>query len=96
MQNVATESVKKFSTIFASVNPLQNFYNHTGEKVPSLEELETKKTALLQERSVKNAEYQEQKKFIKDVEYARTTLLQFLENEKSVEQQKKRKRNDLE
>lgn len=64
--------------------------------MPSLEELETKKTALLQERSVKNAEYQEQKKFIKDVEYARTTLLQFLENEKSVEQQKKRKRNDLE
>ncbi|MBR1389942.1 MAG: hypothetical protein IJ567_00575 [Lachnospiraceae bacterium] len=50
----------------------------------------------MQERSVKNAEYQEQKKFIKDVEYARTTLLQFLENEKSVEQQKKRKRNDLE
>ena len=75
---------------------LKAAYNHTGEKVPSLEELESKKTALLQERSEKNAEYQEQKKFIKDVEYARTTLSQFLENEKAVEQQKKRKRNDLE
>ena len=73
---------------------LKAAYNHTGEKVPSLEELQAKKTALLQERSEKNAEYQEQKKFIKDVDYARSTLSQFLENEQAVEQQKKRKRND--
>lgn len=54
------------------------------------------KTALLQERSEKNAEYQEQKKLMKKVEYARSTLAQYLSNEQEVEQQKKRKRNDLE
>lgn len=50
----------------------------------------------MQERSEKNAEYQEQKKLLKEVEYARSTLEQYLSKEHEVEQQKKRKRNDLE
>ena len=74
---------------------LKAAYNHTGEKVPSLEELQAKKTALLQERSEKNAEYQEQKKFLQDVDYARRTLAEYLENEKNV-QEVKRKKGDLE
>ena len=75
---------------------LKAAYSQSGQKVPTLEELEQKKIALLQERSEKNAEYQEQKKLLKEVEYARSTLEQYLSNEHDVEQQKKRKRNDLE
>ena len=74
---------------------LKAAYNHLGEKVPTLEELQTKKTALLQERSEKNALYAEQKKRLQDVDYARRTLLAYLENEKNV-QALKRKKGDLE
>ena len=41
---------------------LKAAYSQSGEKVPTIKELEQKKTALLQERSEKNVEYQEQKK----------------------------------
>ena len=74
---------------------LKAAYNHTGEKVLTLEEMQAKKTALLQERSEKNAEYQEQKKLLKDVDFARRTLAEYLENEKNV-QEVKRKKGDLE
>ena len=74
---------------------LKAAYNHLGEKVPTLEELQTKKTALLQERSEKNALYAEQKKRLQDVDYARRTLSAYLENEKNV-QALKRKKGDLE
>ena len=74
---------------------LKSVYNHLGEKVPTLEELQAKKTALLQERSEKNALYAEQKKRLQDVDYARRTLSAYLENEKNV-QALKRKKGDLE
>ncbi len=74
---------------------LKAAYNQTGEKVPTLEELQAKKTALLQERSAKNAEYDKQKKLLQDVDFARRTLSAYLENEKNV-QEIKRKKGSLE
>lgn len=74
---------------------LKAAYNQLGEKVPTLEELEQKKTALMQERSAKNAEYSEQKKLLKEVEYARKTLAEYLKNERNTQEQK-RKKGELE
>ncbi len=90
---------KKFATELGRYSEarasLKAAYSKTGQKVPSLEELEQKKTALLQERSEKNTEYQEQKKLLKEVEYARKTLEEYLENERNA-QEKKRKKGELE
>lgn len=90
---------KKFATELGRYSEarasLKAAYSQTGQKVPSLEELEQKKTALLQERSEKNAEYQEQKKLLKEVEYARKTLEEYLENERNAQEQK-RKKGELE
>ena len=65
-------------------------------KVPSLEEMREKKKALLRERSEKNDEYKELKATLKEIEFARITLEQYLSQQRDMEQQKKRKRGDLE
>ena len=65
-------------------------------KVPTIEEMEEKKKALLRERSEKNNEYKEIKATLKEVEFARTTLEQYLSQQRDMEQQRKRKRGDLE
>ena len=69
---------------------------YPDSKVPSLEEMSEKKKALLRERSEKNNEYNEIKATLKEVEFARTTLEQYLSQQRDMEQQKKRKRGDLE
>jgi len=70
--------------------------DYPDSKVPSLEEMREKKKALLRERSEKNNEYNEIKATLKEVEFARTTLEQYLSQQRDMEQQKKRKRGDLE
>lgn len=69
---------------------------YPDSKVPSLEEMREKKKALLRERSEKNDEYKELKATLKEVEFARITLEQYLSHQRDMEQQKKRKRGDLE
>ena len=69
---------------------------YPDSKVPSLEEMREKKKALLRERSEKNDEYNEIKVTLKEVEFARTTLEQYLSQQRDMEQRKKRKRGDLE
>lgn len=69
---------------------------HPNGKVPSLEEMKEKKNALLRKRSEKNDEYNKIKATLKEVEFARTTLEQYLSQQRDMEQQKKRKRGDLE
>ena len=58
--------------------------------------MKEKKNALLRERSEKNNQYNEIKATLKEVEFARTTLEQYLSQQRDMEQQKKRKRGDLE
>ena len=65
-------------------------------KVPTIEEMEEKKKALLRERSEKNNEYNEIKATLKEVEFAWITLEQYLSQQRDMEQQKKHKRGDLE
>lgn len=64
-------------------------------KVPSAEVLTKRRTALIEQRNAKNDEYKTLTAELKELEYARQTVADYLKNERDVQQQKK-KRNDLE
>ena len=64
-------------------------------RFPSPESLEKKRNALMQERSDKNDEYTVLKSQIKELNYARQALSDYLKNERDV-QERKRKKGDLE
>lgn len=66
-------------------------------KVPSAEVLTKRRTALIEQRGVKNDEYKTLTAELKELEYARQTVAEYLKNENQRDvQQKKKKRNDLE
>ena len=50
----------------------------------------------MQQRSEMNVEYNEIRKAEQEIEFARATLEKYLSHQHSMEQQKKRKRGDLE
>lgn len=64
-------------------------------KVPGEEVLTEKRNALIEQRNKSNAEYKEVKSKLKDVDYARKAIDDYLRNQRDV-QQKKRKKGDLE
>ncbi len=64
--------------------------------IPKVEQLEQKINALKQERSQKNDEYRAVKQKSDDLAKARQEIETYLKNERQVNQQKKKKRNDLE
>ena len=64
-------------------------------KVPSEEVLTEKRNALIEQRNKSNTEYKEVKSKLKDVDYARQAIDDYLRNQRDV-QQKKRKKGDLE
>lgn len=64
-------------------------------KVPSSESLTEERNALIEQRNEKNAEYKRVISVLKDLDYARQTIAEYLKNERSVEEQK-RKKGDLE
>ena len=66
-------------------------------KVPSAEVLTKRRTALIEQRNAKNDEYKTLTAELKELEYARQTVAEYLKNENQRDvQQKKKKRNDLE
>lgn len=65
-------------------------------KVPSAEVFTKRRTALIEQRNAKNDEYKTLTAELKELEYARQTVAEYLKNERDVQQQKKMKRNDLE
>lgn len=66
-------------------------------KVPSAEVLTNRRTALIEQRNAKNDEYKTLTAELKELEYARQTLADYLKNENQRDvQQKNKKRNDLE
>ena len=69
---------------------------YPDEKVPTIEELKEKRKKLMQQRSEMNVEYNEIRKAEQEIEFARATLEKYLSHQHSMEQQKKRKRGDLE
>lgn len=64
-------------------------------KVPTAEVLQKRRTTLIEQRNEKNDEYKSLTAKLKELEYARQTVADYLKNERDVQQQKK-KRNDLE
>ncbi len=64
-------------------------------KVPTIEELTEQKKKLLQERSEKNDEYKALKATLKEMDFARQTLEDYLKNERDM-QERKRRKGDLE
>lgn len=66
------------------------------KKLPKEEALQKQKTELIERRNTANSEYIEIKNNIKDLDYARTAVQDYLKNEREAEQQKNKKKNDLE
>ena len=64
-------------------------------QVPSAENLEKKRNALIQERSEENENYKSLKSTVAELNYARQALADYLKNERNVQEQK-RKKSDLE
>ena len=64
-------------------------------KVPSSESLTDEHNSLIEQRNEKNAEYKRVISVLKDLDYARKTIAEYLKNERAVEEQK-RKKGDLE
>ena len=64
-------------------------------KVPTAEVLQKRRATLIEQRNEKNDEYKSLTAKLKELEYARQTVADYLKNERDVQQQKK-KRNDLE
>ena len=64
------------------------------KNVPSVNYLEKQRKSLIEQRQDKNASYQEAKAKIKELEYCRQTITDYLRNEQA--QQKKKNRNILE
>ena len=64
-------------------------------KVPTIEELTEQKKSLLQELSQKNDEYKALKATLKEMDFARQTLEDYLKNERDA-QERKRRKGDLE
>ena len=71
---------------------------YPDKHLPTVEDLEQKITALIQERSAKNELYRSVSQKSKDLAQAQQTIEEFLRQERAVqEQSKKRKKNgDLE
>lgn len=64
-------------------------------QVPSAENLEKKRNALIQERYEENENYKSLKSTVAELNYARQALADYLKNERNVQEQK-RKKSDLE
>ena len=64
-------------------------------QVPSAENLEKKRNALIQERYEENENYKSLKSTVAELNYARHALADYLKNERNVQEQK-RKKSDLE
>lgn len=64
-------------------------------KVPTAEVLQKRRNSLIEQRNEKNDEYKNLTAKLKELDYARQTVADYLKNERNVQQQKK-KRNDLE
>ncbi len=62
-------------------------------KVPGLEALTKRRTSLIEQRNSKNDEYKSISASLKEIEYARQTISDYLKNERDVQH---KKRNDLE
>ena len=89
---------KKYSSQIAEYRESKSMLKsaYSDEKVPTIEELKEKRKILIQQRSEMNAEYQEMKMAEQEIEFARATLEKYLSHQHGMEQQKKRKRGDLE
>ena len=88
---------KKYSTELTRYNEARATLKmaYPDGKVPTIEELTEQKKALLQERSQKNDEYKALKATLKEMDFARQTLEDYLKNERDM-QERKRKKGTLE
>ena len=82
--------LKKFE--IAKANLLVSYPN---KKVPSADVLAKEKERLIQQRNEKNDEYKAIVSELKELDFARNTIADYLQNERDVEEQKK-KHSDLE
>lgn len=87
------EHQAEFSAYHKAVRQLKEYF--PDGHFPSPESLEKKRNALMQERSDKNNDYTVLKSKIKELNYARQVLSDYLKNERDV-QERKRKKGDLE
>ena len=74
----------------------QVFELYPSGHIPTVEKLEQNITALRQKLSAMNSEYNQADKKARELADAQRTIEEYLRQEQSQEQQKKRKRNDLE
>ena len=88
---------KKYSTELTRYNEARATLKaaYPDGKVPTIEELTEQKKLLLQERSQKNDEYKALKATLKEMDFARQTLEDYLKNERDM-QERKRKKGTLE
>ena len=87
------EHQAEFTSYRKAVKQLKEYF--PDGHFPSPESLEKQRNALMQERSDKNDEYTVLKSQIKELNYARQSLSDYLKNERDV-QERKRKKGDLE
>jgi hypothetical protein len=65
-------------------------------KLPKEEVLQEKKKELIERRNTADSQYRDIKQKIKDLDYARTAVQDYLKNEREAEMSKKKKKGDLE
>jgi hypothetical protein len=65
-------------------------------KLPKEETLQEKKKELAERRNTADSQYRDIKQKIKDLDYARTAVQDYLKNERETEIDKKKKKSDLE
>lgn len=87
------EHQAEFTAYHKAVRQLKEYF--PDGRFPSPDSLEKKRNALIQERSEKNNDYTVLKSKIKELNYARQALSDYLKNERDV-QEKKRRKDDLE
>lgn len=87
------EHQAEFTAYHKAVRQLKEYF--PDGRFPSPQSLEKQRNALMQERSEKNNDYIVLKSQIKELNYARQALSDYLKNERDV-QEKKRRKDDLE
>lgn len=87
------EHQAEFTAYRKAVKQLKEYF--PDGRFPSPQSLEKKSNALIQERSDKNNDYTVLKSKIKELNYARQALADYLKNERDV-QEKKRRKGELE
>lgn len=87
------EHQAEFTAYHKAVRQLKEYF--PDGRFPSPQSLEKQRNALIQERSEKNNDYTVLKSKIKELNYARQALSDYLKNERDV-QEKKRRKGELE